>query len=148
VLTGLLIFAGLGSRWSERWVAVPQRRVVIVGGCILAIAAGALLVSWGSRGTIGAPTTLQALVALLVMAPVGFALGQAFPVGLRDLERTAPERVPWAWAINGCVSVATPAGAMLLALEWGTGALFALAGLAYALAALGALRDGTRAAPG
>jgi hypothetical protein len=148
VLTGLLIFAGLGSQWSERWVAVPQRRVAIVGGCILAIAVGALLVSLGSRGTIGAPTTLQALVALLVMAPVGFALGQAFPVGLRDLERTAPERVPWAWAINGCVSVATPAGAMLLALEWGTGALFALAGLAYALAALGALRDATRAAPG
>jgi hypothetical protein len=58
---------------------------------------------------------------------------------LRRLDATRPSHVPWAWAINGCTSVVTPAGAMLLAMSAGFSALFVVAAVAYGLALAGAL---------
>ncbi len=74
---------------------------------------------------------------MLVVVPLGVAMGLAFPLGLRQLESTAAAHVPWAWGINGCVSVATPAAATLLAMSVGFNALFLAAALAYAVALLG-----------
>jgi hypothetical protein len=74
---------------------------------------------------------------LAMVTCLGLALGAAFPLGLRWLEATAPAHVPWAWAVNGCISVATPAGAMLLAMQSGFGALFAAGAAAYGVALLG-----------
>jgi hypothetical protein len=65
-------------------------------------------------------------------------MGFAFPLGLRLLEQSAPTHIPWAWAVNACVSVATPAGAMLLAMTNGCTALFIAGAAGYALAAGGA----------
>ncbi len=63
-------------------------------------------------------------------------MGQLFPLALRRLESSAAAHIPWAWAINGCLSVATPAAATLLAITFGFPALLLAAALAYALALL------------
>jgi hypothetical protein len=137
VLTALLVASGGGSLWSERLTAEPRtlRRVALL------VAAGALVASALLSGLGAAayawPAAAQVTVLLAVVGALGFAMGLAFAPGLRRLETTAPALVPWAWAINGCVSVATPAGAMLLAMNAGFGALFFGAAAAYALAGLG-----------
>lgn len=142
VITVLLLASGAGSLWSERWPAAPAspRRaataialVTLTGGLALA-ALSRFAPAWP------APAAYTALVA--VVACIGVPLGTAFPIGLRQLEAAAPAHVPWAWAINGCVSVATPAGAMLLAMQAGFSALFLAAAAAYTLAFLGTLLSG------
>ena len=56
--------------------------------------------------------------------------------GLRQVERTAPALVPWAWAVNGAGSVLGPVLAMVIAIERGfVVALLVGAGL-YVVAAV------------
>ena len=40
-----------------------------------------------------------------MLAPLGFLLGVPFSHGLRVMAQARPELGPWAWAINGCLSV-------------------------------------------
>lgn len=138
VITGLLLASGAGSLWSERLSAGPRmtRRAVAV------VAGGTLLAAWllAALGPAARawPVAVQYGVLLGVVATLGYTMGMAFPLGLRWLEAKTPEHVPWAWAVNGCVSVATPAGAMLLAMSAGFNALFVAAAAAYGVALLGA----------
>jgi len=138
VLTALLVASGCGSLWSERLATEPRAlRRAALGIATGALGASVLL--GGLEATArGWPMVAQWAVLLAIVGALGFALGLAFAPGLRRLDAVAPALVPWAWAINGCVSVATPAGAMLLALDAGFGALLMAAAVAYVLAALGA----------
>jgi hypothetical protein len=139
VLTALLLFAGLGSRCSERFVA--RRRTLLV--ITLAIAAGIVLLG-GTTGALPvawpAGAVARSLAAAALVAPVGLAMGTAFPTGLRFLAARAPGQLPWAWAINSSISVATPSLAMLIAVTGGHNAGFALAAVIYAGAALARAR--------
>ena len=51
------------------------------------------------------------------IAPLAFAMGLPFPLGLARLARDAPAFVPWAWGLNGCASVIAAIAALLLAIE-------------------------------
>lgn len=138
VLTLLLISAGIGSALSERLVgprAAPRRAVARTA---LAIALAAAFLALLGRFAPGLPAPASLVLLALLVGGVGVPLGMAFPLGLRHLEATGPAHVPWAWAINGCISVATPAGAMFLAMHAGFTALFVAAAAAYLVAFLGA----------
>jgi len=137
VLTTLLIASGVGSLWSERWPAghrEQKRALLLIAFGIAGVAALLHAFAPVSRAW---PLLAQMTLLLCVVTPLGAAMGMAFPLGLRRLESIAPAQVPWAWAINGCVSVATPAAAMMLAMSAGFTALFAGATAAYGLALLG-----------
>ena len=56
-------------------------------------------------------------MALLV--PIGIALGIPMPTGLRLLRQAAPEMLPWAWGINGALSVLGATLAIFIAMNWG-----------------------------
>jgi hypothetical protein len=58
-------------------------------------------------------------------------MGLPFPFGLAWLEERAPGLVPWAWAVNGCASVAASVLAAILALSYGLTAVMLLGGVAY-----------------
>ena len=139
VLTSLLIASGLGSLWCDRLRPTTKNQrasVAIIAGCLVLTSAllavlTPLARTWSTAGGV-------ALLLSIVMC-LGAALGTAFPLGLRWIEATAPAHVPWAWAVNGCVSVATPAGAMLLAMQSGFGALFIAGAAAYSVALLATL---------
>jgi SAM-dependent methyltransferase len=147
VLTTLLIASGAGSLWSERLDpgAATQVRVLILIAVGILVAA-ALVIGMqpiANRWPLGA----QAALLVAIVAALGAPMGMAFPLGLRALEGPAPPHVPWAWAVNGSVSVVTPSGAMLLAMSAGFGALFVAAACAYALAIAGIwLTGGPRSA--
>lgn len=137
VLTALLVASGGGSLWSERFAVnvQQQRRALIL--IALGTLAGALVLALLEPLARGWPLAAQVSALLLVVIPLGVAMGMAFPLGLRQLESNSAAHVPWAWAINGCVSVATPAAAVMLAMSAGFGALFAAAALAYGIALIG-----------
>ena len=147
VLTALLIASGIGSLWSERWTAGAREQqrallVIAVGIAVVAVLLSALA-PVARTWSVGA----QLALLLCLVAPLGTAMGIAFPLGLRRLEWSAPAQIPWAWAINGCVSVATPAAAMLLAMSAGFTALFIAAGSAYGIAWLSVALATTSASP-
>src|SRR4030095_8340781 len=65
------------------------------------------------------PVVARAAAGLLGLAPLAFAMGLPFPLGLARLARTQPEFVPWAWGLNGCASVVSAMAALLLAMAVG-----------------------------
>lgn len=119
VLATFLIGAGAGSAWAGHRVdsARPQRR--LLGAVIAVVVIGALysmtfdpLLALLSGG----PMIVRAAVAVLLITPLAFFMGMPFPLALRELEEPL---VPWAWGINGCASVVSPALATLLAIDVG-----------------------------
>ena len=139
-LAGFLAFAGLGSTWAQGWMgrsraAMPR----MARQAVLAIALGVAwhLLVFPLALWIGAacPPWLRACLALATIAPVAFAMGLPFPLGLARLARQAPAFVPWAWGLNGCASVVAAIAALLLALHAGLVATLAIALVVYALGA-------------
>jgi hypothetical protein len=131
VVASLLLFSGIGSLLARR---VPRRPVLVVllGTILLAaVGLGPLF-----DVLLGAPLAVRLLATSLSLAPLGLFLGMPFPLGLAHLERQAPELVPWAWAVNGSVSVVASVGVALGALTAGFTAVLVAAVLAYAATAL------------
>lgn len=56
-------------------------------------------------------------------------------MGLRAMASASPVRLAWAWAANGFTSVVAAPLAALIALEAGTRVVFAVAAVAYLIAA-------------
>lgn len=106
IITSLLVSSGLGSLLGAR-AKVPRANLVryasaavavLVLGCLLGLPA--LL-----RALLGLPLALKALVAVLVVAPLGLCMGVPFPSGLSALSESRKEILPWAWGMNGALSV-------------------------------------------
>ena len=138
-LGGFLVFAGLGSGATAALAArlTPSRAIGLAVAAIVAI--GLAYLAW-------LPALLAALAGLglaskmavagALIAPLGFAMGMPFPLGLAWLARRAPGRIPWAWAINGCASVIGAVAATLVAIHDGFGTVIAVALALYVVAAV------------
>ncbi len=136
IITALLISAGIGSLFSERLAAVRQTQTRLLAFLCTLLLLASIVLPLLSHLAQAAPTALQLALLLAVVLPLGFLMGQLFPLALRRLESTAPNHIPWAWAINGCLSVSTPAAATLLAISFGFPALLLAAACAYSIALL------------
>ena len=140
VLSGFLLFAGLGSAASEYlarripWPGVSPVTVAVAGIALLALAYVPLLPAVFGR-YIGLADPARIVLSLALIAPLAFFMGMPFPLGLKRLSAIAPGFVPWAWGINGFASVVSAVLATLLAIELGFNAVIVMALLLYALAA-------------
>ncbi len=112
-LSTFLLFAGLGSLWvqrvDDRATARPLLAAVAVIGvfaAVFALTGSAVLTS-----ALGWPFPVRLLLATLLLAPLAFAMGVPFAVGLRRFGGISPRLIPWAWGINGCASVISAASA-------------------------------------
>ncbi len=128
VLFALLLSSGLGSLWSRRirwrWGAV---------GLVGAIAAYPFVIRWLTGGVLFAPLGVRLLLGGVMLFPLGFLMGTMFPKGLAYLEDRAPHLIPWAWGVNGTMSVISGAAAALLALSFGFSVVVLAGGACYAL---------------
>ncbi len=139
VVPTLLVFGGIGSAASER--LLPPRRaaaisLLVLPGLILAYRFG-LDPALAHLG--GTSLTLRALVVVLVLAPLGLGLGLPFANALRMTSDRDPNIVPWAFALNGAMSVIGSTSAVFFAMISGFSGVLALAALTYAVAALACL---------
>ncbi|MEW6520359.1 MAG: spermidine synthase-like protein [Thermodesulfobacteriota bacterium] len=136
VLGALLFFSGCGSLFSARIREGGRLAAAAPGMVVLTTIAIGLALPFLLRQTIASPFGLRVLLAVLLIAPPGFAMGFPFPLGLRRLAGLSPDQVPWAWGINGCVSVLAGGLATLAAVAWGFQTVMLIAAAAYGVAAL------------
>ena len=141
VLGALLVWSAAGGLLSER--VAPRRTwlaVAAVAGVVLAYAAaGSAVLPW----LLGLPRAPRVAAIVVLLAPLGAALGMAFPLGLRLLA-PAPATRALAWAANGCASVVGAVASTLLAVAQGITALGLVAAASYAIAAIVAGRIAQR----
>lgn len=133
VLVSFLTFAGLGSLWAQSKPPTASRRLLVGATLAIALFSIAYLVfvpDWLSAAA-GLPLVLRGSLALILLAPLAFAMGIPFPVGLRTLGDLSESLIPWAWGINGVASVISAAAAPLLAMEIGFSGLIVVAATAY-----------------
>ncbi|MBU6496897.1 MAG: hypothetical protein KGQ40_00070 [Rhodospirillales bacterium] len=118
VLTGMLIFSGIGSMLSARFVARPRRGVrlavglIVLWGVVLALGLQPFMLA-----TLAWPFLARAALVLLMVAPLSLALGLPFPLGLGEVG--SGRFLPWAWGLNGAFSVVATPLANLMVLELG-----------------------------
>ena len=126
VLGALLFFSGLGSLMSTR--VRPGHATAVLALLVLAYR----LVGWeGLEPLLGMPLVARLAATVVGLAPLGFLMGIPFPTLLTRLQREAPALVPWAWGVNGAVSVVASVLAALLALSWGLGTVLAIGAACY-----------------
>ncbi len=143
VLFALLLCSGLGSAFSPR-LSWRRALVALIAVALLVTFAQPPLLHLGLRW----PFPARLALVVLTLAPLGFFLGVPFPKGMAWLERDAPDLIPWAWAVNGSISVVASVLAALLILSLGYGWVLGLGAFMYALAlAVSAWRGGAGRAP-
>nr|NIQ95954.1 spermidine synthase-like protein [Desulfuromonadales bacterium]NIR33645.1 spermidine synthase-like protein [Desulfuromonadales bacterium]NIS43932.1 spermidine synthase-like protein [Desulfuromonadales bacterium] len=131
VISTLLIFSGIGSRLSSRFGEkrhAPQAMAALVAS---AIGLYALILPKLLAGAIALTLPAKAAITVAVLAPPSLAMGFPFPLGLQRLGRASEADVPWAWGINGCLSVVSTALATIIAVEAGFTAVVLIAAGAY-----------------
>ena len=137
VLFAVLLASGIGAMMSPRipWVG---------GAAILTVVAMAypFLIRSFTSVVLPAPLAARVVAGAVVIAPLGFLMGTMFPHGITHLRQRAPRLVPWAWGINGTVSVVSAAVAALLALAFGFSAVLMTGAAGYGAATLLALAAG------
>ena len=79
--------------------------------------------------------TIRMAAAVLVLAPLGFAMGMPFPRGLRHTGEGAFPAPAFYWGMNGVLSVLGSVGTVFFAVTWGFQAVMVAAAACYALAA-------------
>jgi hypothetical protein len=87
------------------------------------------------RALIGLPFAVRVVVTVALLAPLGVGLGMAMPIALKRLHAQYPAGVPWAWAVNGVMSVLGSVLAVAIAITAG----FTVATLAACACYLAAL---------
>jgi hypothetical protein len=119
VLFSLLLFTGLGSLLTTRWTQPRRAVTVALGGALVLILAAAIGLEPLLDDLIGLPFALRVAIAVLLLIPLGVSLGTVMPVALARLEQLYPGSTPWAWGLNGVMSVVASVLAVAVAISFG-----------------------------
>lgn len=122
VLSAFLIFAGLGSGFSGRLGRGKRERAALACAVAAIAVLGVvylLVLAPIFKPLMGQPGAARVAIAVVLIAPLAFAMGMPFPLALGRLAENAPDQIPWAWAVNGCASVLSAVLATLLAIHLG-----------------------------
>jgi predicted membrane-bound spermidine synthase len=137
VVFAMLVWSGLGSAASRRVIRRQEERLIKVLGCVALLAALlAIAVSTLLTPLVWLSLPLKVAMTVLLIAPLGFAMGMPFPTALDRLEEWHAPSVRWAWSLNAASSVLGSVGALVCAIYLGlvqtliVGGLFYLAALA------------------
>ena len=135
VLTGMLVFSGLGSMAAGRLSRAPAAHMVLVCGAVLVwMVAMLLFLEPLILATLSWSWTARAASLMAVVAPVSVLLGLPFPLGLSRAGTGG--LLPWAWGLNGAFSVVATPLANLIARESGFERVLLCAAILYGVALL------------
>ena len=114
VITVLLLSSGAGSRFSDKWKGNYKIPLFAACGFITAYFPVPFLLSGKLLMKAAALHTLSGILLMAVLtAPLGFAMGFFFPVGLRAVGVLTPSSLPYAWSVNGFFSVIASTGVIM-----------------------------------
>jgi hypothetical protein len=136
-LFSLLLGTGAGSFLSRRIADahVRSRLVAALFGVTLLSLVAIVALPSIIRATIGATLAARIALAVALLFPAGLLMGLPLPAGVRLLARRQTELLPWAWAMNGALSVLGATLAVFIAMNWGFSMTLLTGGLVYAGAA-------------
>jgi spermidine synthase len=138
VLFSLLLSSGIGS-FSTAAIdtAAPRkaslRRLGLLLVVLSAFGAATPVVLHALRG---ASMPLRIAVAVLLLFPMGFFMGMAFPIGMKFAARRSETLTPWLWGVNGATSVFASVMAVAIALAAGITTTFWVGTACYVVAVL------------
>jgi len=135
LLFTLLAMGGIGSALSLRvpmWMACVM--VAIIGG-LEALALPRLVPK-----LLWLPLWGRIVVAIVMIAPLGLAMGMPFPSGLRKTGTSSLPAPPFYWGLNGIMSVIGSITTVFVALMAGFQAAMLMGSACYVLAALASRR--------
>jgi hypothetical protein len=136
VISTMLIASGAGSLLSGSLHARP-RQIAVMGGLITLMLIGyAFLLTPVLQSSISCSLAWKIVISLAMIGIPSFFKGMMFPLGIRYLASYDEGQVPWAWGINGSVSVISTSLATLIAVEGGFRFVMLLAVACYLLAAI------------
>jgi hypothetical protein len=136
LLSGILVFSGLGSMVSERFINNARRILPIV---LIAITGLLLVGSLFSDPVLnwigGLAYGWRLALCILAVAPAAFLMGFPMPIAMTSLGRLGKHAMfLWAWGINGCASVIGAALVPVLATAFGISSVLQVSAFAYLLA--------------
>ncbi|HLL26592.1 MAG TPA: hypothetical protein VKT73_02940, partial [Xanthobacteraceae bacterium] len=136
LITGMLVFSGLGALASERFL--NHARVIMP---IVFLAIGSILIGYGLYldrvldliGTFDYGWRMVFCFGLIF--PPAFLMGFPMATAMTTLGRLGKDHMfLWAWGINGCFSVIGAALVPILATSFGLSTVLVASGCAYLLA--------------
>lgn len=135
VLSGLLVFSGLGSLWGGAKLGQRNPRfLVLVFGCLVGLLSLLLLFKGALLSFLVAlPFGVRVLGTALTIAPIAFFMGMPMPGGM-TLIRDRADLVLWGFALNGAFSVFASTAALFLTMNFGAARTFGFGLLLYATA--------------
>ena len=132
VITVMLIFSALGNIASSPFrrfrVFVVPAACVLIGASLLFYILGLdnFLASFHSS-----TLAVRFFASALVIAPAAFFMGIPYPNGLDNLQESKPHLLPWAWGMNGGLSLVGSAMARLLSVSKGFPVLLQIGIIVY-----------------
>ncbi len=144
VIFSMLVSSGLGSAFSRQLIGpreggAHEGGLIKVLGCVALLAALlALVATQAMTALLWLPIQLKIVLTVVMIAPLGFAMGMPFPSALRRLEEWHAPSVRWAWSLNAASSVLGSVAALMCAIYLGLVQTLIIGGLFY-LAAMGVL---------
>ncbi len=136
LITGMLVFSGLGSFASERFMATARTTMPKIFLAIFAILVFYAFFIDYALDWIGAlPYALRIALCLALLAPPAFLMGFPMPTGMTTLGRLGKDHMfLWAWGVNGCFSVIGAALVPIVATSFGLPAVVLVGAFAYLVA--------------
>jgi hypothetical protein len=131
VISVMLISSGLGSLYSSKLKLDVKKLTRLTAFISALIIAYALTLGFVLGQTVGWPLWGKLILTVLAIGVPAFFMGMPFPMGLQLVSKKHQSQVPWAWGINGCVSVISTSLATVIAVEFGFIVVLLLAAVAY-----------------
>jgi len=136
LITGMLVFSGMGSFFSERYLDRARSfmpKVFLAIFAILATYAFTIDYALDWIGTL--PYALRIVLCLAIIFPPAFLMGFPMPTAMTLLGRLGKDHMfLWAWGINGCFSVIGAALVPIVATSFGLPAVVLVGAFAYLIA--------------
>ncbi len=135
LLFTLLAFGGIGASFSSRWSIWKACIAVAVIGAIEALALPKLV-----PALLWLPLWGRIAVAIILIAPLGLAMGMPFPRGLKQTGEGSLPAPPFYWGLNGVMSVIGSVTTVFVALMAGFQAAMLMGTACYVIAALASVK--------
>lgn len=136
VISVMLISSGLGSYYSSKFKIDRKTLMKITGIIASIILIYSIFMGNILSSTVGVHISFKILITCILIALPSFFMGMPFPLGLKLLNIIDENNVPWAWGINGCITVISTSLAVIIAVELGFMAVMILSAMTYLLAFL------------